>query len=585
MRTVMGRDPANRKHGQTRRLVVLLALVMAVLATACADDGEASRGGGPTGDAAAPGPDELAEDQTLRIHAFFRPPTFDPTRQATASSGGNALGRQYTEALLKPRPQDDQGGEPDVTGAAAERYDVSPDGLTYTFHLRPDGRFNDGRPVTAADFVYGWRRVIDPRLAAPFASVFAGVVQGGEEVMALGAGADDAVMETALDGLGMRAVDDSTFEVVLAEPAPYFKWIATLHQGAPIRRDVIEVSGTEGWATEPATLVTNGPFMLEEVAANTISFVANPHFSPRPRLTRIEASFDIDRAPLWTRYLNDEVDISNGPPRASYESALADPRFAEEILTETELATNWLQFNAAKAPFDNAGVRLAFAQAIDRQAYAKVSSQPVVPLSSYIPEGMPGHEPALGDVQAFDATKARSTLAASGVDPGELAGVTILTSGFQESDAVFFQDQLRENLGVEVAVESVGDNASRNARVRDGDYQMLTSYVGHAAAYPDPQDFFSALVSSSNENLTGWSNAEYDRLVQEANRTVDEADRLDLYRQAQAILVQEAPAAFLGQIEGSSWIKPWVRGITTTAVDTAFWPGDVYSSTIWIAEH
>ena len=558
------------------------ALLLAVMSACSSGDGDTASP--PATSNEAPTADQLAADQTLRVHAFFAPPTFDPSLQADASSGGNALGRQYAEPLLKPKAEL-EAEKLDVMGAAAESHTVSPDGLTYTFKLRSDGRYNDGQPVRAADFVYGWRRLMDPRLTAPLGPLFANQVRGGAAVLALGARADGAAVDSALDQLGLRAVDDSTFQVTLAQVTPSFKWLATLHQSSPIRKDVVDRSGSDTWATKPETLITNGPFKLAEVGPNSLTLVPNSFYREKPILTRVVATYNIDRAPLWTKYLSDEIDISNGPPRASYDSARNDPQFKNQTLTYTTPSNNWVTFNTTKPPFDNAKVRLAFAQAIDRSAYAKVSSQALTPLSSLIPKGLPGYDPAAGAPQQFDPTKARATLESSGVDRAQLQGVKIVTSPMQESDAVFVQDQVKKNLGMELEIDSVADNPARNRRLNQGDFQASIGFVGHQATYPDPQDFFDSLLSTNAQNQGKWRNAEYDRLVRLADTTTDPATRLQLYGQAQRIAVEDAPAAFLGQLEPTFWIKPWVKGITRTAVDTAFWPGDFHSTKIWIAKH
>lgn len=567
-----------------------LALVLAVaLIAGCSgggdksgDDNAASPERGETTD---PRPEDVAPEQRLGVHVFFRPPTFDPTRQATGARGGNGLGRQYTEALLKPKPGVLKATDLDVVGAAAERYEVSSDGLVYTFHLRENGKFNDGQPVTAADFVYGWQRVIDPRLSSPLGSVFASVVKGGDKAASLGLGTDPAAIDAALDDLGLKAVDDRTFQVTLAQPAPYFKWIATLHQGAPIRRDVVRQHGPDSWAARPETLVTNGPFKVAEIGQNVITLAANPHYSPKPFLTQIVATYNIEPAPRWAAYLNSEMDISNGPPPASFDAALNDPRLKGEVVTFLELSNNWLQFNAAKPPFDNVKVRLAFAQAIDRKTYLGASTNSGNPLTTLIPEGMPGHNPKLGSPQEFDAAKAKATFQASGVDPRSFDGVKILTAPFQEPDAVFFTDQLKKHLGVSLGIETIGDTATLNSRVRQGDYHLKTTFQGYSALYPDPQDFFDVFLSTSRQNEAKWKNTEYDRLVRQANATTNEDKRLQLYDEAHKILVEEAPVAFLAQLDRTFWVKPWVKGIERTPVDTAFMPGDFSTTKIWIAKH
>lgn len=530
----------------------------------------------PAGPTPRPVPEELAEEQVLGIHAFFRPSTFDPAQFTSA------LARQYTEALLKP--------EADVTppygvqGAAAEGFEVSSDGLTYTFELRENGMYNDGQPVEAADFVYAWRRLIDPRVAAPFGSLFARVVDGGQEVASLGPETDPAAIEAGLDQLGLRALDGQTFEVRLSEPAPYFEWIATLTAGAPLRQEVVEAD-PEGWATTSQGLVTNGPLMVSEIGADATTLVPNPNYRDEVQLDRLVAYYTLDPAARWTKYLNDEIDISNGPPKASQAAVLQDPRFEDQILWYPELSNNWLEFNTRAAPFDNPMVRLAFAQAIDREAYLGVSTNLMVqPLTSLIPEGMPGYNPEVGAPQEFDPDQAKATLEASGVTIEEIGELEMLTFAVQERDAVFFKDQIEKNLGIPVTVTSLSDGAAISARVREGDYQLKTTFLGHAANYPDPQDFFDVFLSDSPDNETGWENSDYDRLVRQADSSLDPEERERFYDEAHAIVVEEAPVAFLAQPVRNYFVKPWVGGIKRTAIDATWMTGDFYIPNLAIGE-
>lgn len=582
---------------QRLRVLVLAALAVVALVASCSSNdagspnpGDRERTPGLETDTAAvderPAPEELAADQTLNVFSFFRPPSFDPGRQASGTIGGNGLGRQYTEPLLKPEAGVLDAEELDVIGAAAEGYEASDDGLVYTFALRENGRYNDGEAVEAEDFVFAWRRLVDPRLNTPLGSTFVSVVSGGSQAAALGPEAGDEVIDAALDGLGLRAVDATTFEVTLSQPAPYFKWIATLHQGAPIRQDIVDQFGSDTWAGDPETLITNGPFQVTEIGQTETTMVANPHYwnSAEVGLDRLVAGYGLEPAPRWARYLNGELDISNGPPPASYAAALNDPQFEDEIIRFPELSIGWLQFNTTRAPFDNPDVRLAFAQAIDREAYNRIAADTGTPITSLIPEGLPGHDPEVGVPQAFDPDQARATLDASGVDPAVLEGITLITAPPQSTNAAFIADAMEEHLGITLSIESIGDSATLNSRLAQGDYQARVTFVGHAANYPDPQDFFDVFLSGSRENQTGWTNADYDRLVTQADQTTDLDERLELYEEAHRILVEEAPVAFLVQLQRIFWVKPWVRGIERTPVDSAFFPGDLHSTAISIAE-
>src|SRR5438067_10681802 len=254
----------------------LAAVVIVVVVAACQ----------PGRPAASPRPGQpvpnLAADQTLRIQLTEGPRSFDPALQYLTSE--EEIGRLYAEPLLRPTPD-----LADVEGAAAQSYEVSSDGLTYTFHLRPNGQYSDGHPVTAQDFVYAWKRLIDPRLAAAHADLFAQAVSGGSEAEALDPNSDAARIEPALSALGLKAIDNLTFQVTLPRPQGYLKWIATLWNGAPVRADMVQARGA-AWATDPQTLITNGPYRVAAMGS-TVKLEANPHYwGGRPPVTAITAA-------------------------------------------------------------------------------------------------------------------------------------------------------------------------------------------------------------------------------------------------------------------------------------------------------
>lgn len=527
----------------------------------------------------ATGSARLAAEQVLHINSFFQPPSFDPGRDPGAF-GPSALIRQYVEPLLG-LTADAKG----VRGAAAQSYEVSSDGLTYTFHLRSDGRYNDGQPVKAQDFVYGWRRLLDPRLAAPLADTFS-LVRGAGELAALDPKADAAKIGLQLTTLGLAAPDDLTFRVTLAYAAPYFKFIAAIPAGAPIRQDVVEKYGFDRWASKPETLVTNGPFRVaERVTGQSVTLVRNPYFRQQPRLATIVA-YQLSGSNVgvaWNKYLNNEIDISNGPPGNSVVQALSDPVLGKQVLQYDEPSESWLTFNTKKAPFDNPKVRLAFTEAIDRRAYVQDFSRNLVePLSGLIPRGIPGYDRRVGTAESFNPDRAKALLASSGVAPSTLAGIHILTRNFTSKDTQFVQDQIQRNLGVTMTIDAVEDASTQLSR---GNFQVYGPDYAYGAAYPDPRLFMDQFLTGSTTTSTGWSDPGYDRLVRQADATTDSARRLFLYQQAEEMLLAQAPVAVFSQTKRLFWIKPWVKGIVSSPFDDADFPGDLFVGDIYIAQH
>src|SRR5215472_10042384 len=174
-----------------------------------------------------------AEQQVLRINDITDPNSLDPTQQTYTYEA--AVGRLTFQPLLQPRPD-----LKDVQPAGAQSYDVSADGLTYTFHLRSNAKWSDGKPVVAADWVYGWKHFLNPALAAGYVDpFFDGTIAGGADYANVDVKSASAI-DSFLNGLGLSAPDDHTFVIKLAAPAGYFKWVATLWVAVPLRKDIVE---------------------------------------------------------------------------------------------------------------------------------------------------------------------------------------------------------------------------------------------------------------------------------------------------------------------------------------------------------
>src|SRR5438445_5362203 len=231
----------------------------------------------------APTTSNLAKDQTLRVNINTEPNSLDPGQEQYSYEAD--AGASISEALLKIKPD-----LSDVVGATASSYSVSSDGLTWTFKIRSNAKWSDGKPVTGADFVFAWQRILDPRLAAPYADpFFDGTIAGAADYANLDAVKDAAKIPAFLSGLGLSAPDASTFVVKLQAPSPFFKWIASLWMSAPVRKDVVDQYGSDKWSTSPTSLITNGQYKVSElVSKDHITLVPNTNYwGGHPTVTRI----------------------------------------------------------------------------------------------------------------------------------------------------------------------------------------------------------------------------------------------------------------------------------------------------------
>lgn len=501
----------------------------------------------------------LAADQTLRVRLAAGPRTLDPS--LVTDEREEAVVRQFSEALLRPAVD---GRE--VLPAAAESFDLSPDGITWTFRLRSNGRFADGQPVRAQDFVFAWRRLIDPRTAAPHGDLFAGVVSGGEEAQALGPRGDPS-LDAALDRLGLRAPDDLTFQVTTPSPMGSLRWIATLPEGGPLRPEMLKAPGQAG----------NGPFRVADSAAGRVVLVPNPaYWAGRTTLSHLV--FDFGPDPGAGHFGAGAVDILAAPPDG------LDAGLRASLRMRPELTTFWIAFNTGRAPLDNARVRQAIAEGIDRDALAAdLFGGRAAPATTLVPRGIRGHRPEAGRPQESNPGAARQLLDQAGVPRDQLVALPLIVQDrpLDRDIASAVAAQLQRNLGVSVSVQPLRPQ-EYSKRLQEGDF-ALAGPGGWTADYPDQQSFLDLFRSVDGHNAAGWRNPRYDGLVRQGDAETNPDRRDQLYGQAEQLLVQEAPVAFLVQRLDAALVKGYVRGLRPTAVDE--WPGATYASQIYIAAH
>ena len=520
----------------------------------------------------------LSKDQTLRVLLDDQPATLDPGQ--TQYPYETAVLRTISEPLLKPTP--DLNG---LTPAAAQSYDVTNNGSVYVFHLRRTAQYWDGTPVKAQDFVYAWRRLIDPRLAAPSETFFSNAIVNGEAVSVLDPQRDGSRIDAALDTLGLKAVDDFTFQVTLSRPNPAFAWIAAMPAGAPIKQDVVTKNGDK-WATTPETLASNGPFRVSELVVHDhITVVPNPHYwGTKPKLTAITFIVVNDGAVALTKFKNGELDSIDVQP-AQAAGVANDSQLKQYLVKTPALTVFWITFRTNVAPLNNAKVRQAIASAIDRDAFvSQIFQGQGLPAQTFIPKGMHAYAPDLGSTETFDVAQARALLAASGVTAKQLSGVKFSydqTSDFSKATANFIHDQLKANLDVDVTLDALDGN-TLSSRLYSGDFQMAGP-LGWMADYPDPSDWFGIFLTTSSNNFAFYQNKQYDNLVKSAASDIQPDRRDQEYKQAQKMLATDLPVAFLAQSVSWSLVRPYVRGVTSTSVDV--WPGAVFPGEIYIAAH
>lgn len=549
-----------------------LALATAGLCVAAAC-GNNNNGG--NGAAAAP-PDK----QIMNVNIGTEPSTLDPTQQQWVYEA--SVGRLMFEALVKPKVSN--GSITDVEGAAASTWDVSSDGLTWTFHLRSDGKYSDGTPVVAADFVTAYKRILDPTVAAPYADpFFDGNIDGGQNYGSVDA-KDPAAVATYLNGLGVSAPDDKTFVVKLQHPAPYFKWVASLWLASPLKASEITASGSSFGAVSadaPTKVIGNGPFKLSEVVPKDhITLVPNTNYRTQPKIQKVVEYEITDANVEYANFLNGQLDMTEAVPPANVATVLGDPKLSKEVVKTPSLTTFWIDYNTTKPPFNNLDLRLAFSQSIDRDSYVKNILKGIgTPITSMIPNGMPGYGPT--DSQKFDCTAAKADLArakSAGVSAATLANIhyEYRNSPTRKTTAEFFQQQWQTCLGITVILDAK-ESKSVSHDLATLNY-MASGVSGWQADYPDDQDWFDIFITGSGNQFSGWSNSEYDSDVKTGDTSADSGARQAAYTAAEKVLDAQAPVTFVFQNENFYLVSPKVQGMVTTPLDD-YWYGDVASAT------
>jgi oligopeptide transport system substrate-binding protein len=532
-----------------------------------------------------------AAQQILRVNTATEPNSYDPTQETYSYEG--SVGHETFEALLKPKAD-----LSDVQPAAAKSYEVSSDGLTYTFHLQPNAKWSDGKPVTASDWVYGYQHFLNPALAAGYVDpFFDGTIAGAANYGSVDVTSASAI-DSYLSGLGLSAPDANTFVIKLAHPAAYFKWVVTLWVAVPLRKDVVEsaAGGTfpstdttkaEIWANNANTIIGNGPFKISEIVSKDhVTMVPNTYYwGGAPKIQQLIYYFIADGNTAFSKYQTGALDIINTPV-ADVTVVRGDSTLSKQAHLYPELTTFWMTFNTQEAPFDNADVRMAFAKSIDRNALVNdVEHGTDKATQSFIPNGMSGYDTS-DNAQAFDPAAAKALLTKAGVTAATLNKFKLLTRNSTGNKTLnqYIVNQWNTNLGLNIQLDVI-DSKTVTSRIRKGDFDIYGP-DGWGADYPDQQDWFDIFVSGSCHSLN-WgcpTLAGYDALVQKADTELNQTQRNADYLTSQKMLIDQAAVGFLYQQYEYDLVQPYVS-ITHTAFDDEYTPGDQNYATAYITAH
>jgi oligopeptide transport system substrate-binding protein len=406
----------------------------------------------------------------------------------------------------------------------ATSWEVKDDGLTYVFRLRKDAVWSNGDPITTADFLYSWERALSPELASKYAYQLYYVKNA--EAYNKGEIKDFAKV-------GVKAEGAHTLVVKLKGPTPFFLDLTSFETLMPAHKGCIEKHGDK-W-TKPGNMVCNGPFLLEAwKPRQEIVLVPNPKYwnASVIRLKKIVALPYDDQDTAYNKFLKKEIDWLRGLPVAKIDEIKRNP----DYYSGPQLTSYFYRFNVTKKPFDNVLVRKAFSLAIDRVTLCRdVLKGGQIPATGYVPPGIPGYESVSGP--GYDRKKARDLLAEAGYPDGkDFPPVDLLfnTSESHKKVAEVIVQMWKENLGVTVGLNNIEWKVYLE-EVSELRYQVCRA--GWVGDYVDPNTFLDMFVTDGGNNNTGFSNAEYDRLVGEAAMEGDATKRMKILRRIEEIIV------------------------------------------------
>ena len=495
---------------------------------------------------------------TLRVCVGAEPETLDP-RKASALTEMQTL-KQLFENLTT------QSTTGEIIPGVAERWDISQDGLTYKFYLRKDAKWSNGDPVTAHDFEYAWKTALSPELASKEAD-YIFFVKNGEAYNK---------KKAHVEEVGIRALDDYTLEVVLERPMPYFLAYATHHFLAPVNKKVVE--GNPKWSSDPQTYVCNGPFKLTAWSHNNkIEMVKNENYWRKDvvKLNKVEFVLSDQVLTVLNMYEGNQLDFTVvSPPAAQV------PRMIQEgkLKIIPHLANYHYLFNVRKPPFDDVRVRKALTLAIDRQALVATCVRGgEKPAMGWAPYGMVDATPGSdfrkvgGDYYMDnDIETAKRLLAEAGYPDGKGFPEFSLLYNTDENHKMIaeaLQGMWKKNLGIDAKLINQEWKVYVQSR-NQGNFDMVRR--NWIFAYPDPMAPMELLLSDTPNNPSGWKNAEYDRLVNEAKQELDPQKRMRLLHEAEKIAMDELPVLPLYFMTQKISQKPYVKNVWIDGIQSIY---------------
>ncbi len=473
--------------------------------------------------------DKSSKGQVLHVGNGSEPKDLDPSL-ATGEPESNVINNVFeglvslNETTLQPAP------------AIAESWTISPDGKIYTFYLRKDAKWSDGKEITAEDFVWSWTRVLEPLTASEYAYQLY-YIKNGEDYN------KGKIKDSSQ--LGIKALDKYTLQVELANPTPFFLKLASFYTLYPTpKQSVTKFKGQE-W-TKEGNMICNGPYKLVEWKLNRyIKVVPNEHYWDTKSVRFKEIYFyPTENSDTEEKmFLSGKLHITNTVPplRVPYYQKINDPNFK----APPQLATYFYFFNVKRKPTNDARVRRALSLVIDRKSIVEnILHGGQIPATSLTPsvngyfyknEDLPESVSPTAIAEAKQLLKEAGYPDGKGLPPIDIHYNTLEA---HKKIAVAIQSMWKKNLGINVGIYNQEWKVYLDTQIK---MDFTISRRGWVADYPDPNTFLDLFVTDGGNNKTGWSNKEYDNYIHLAGQTMDEQKRFDYFHKAEAILLKELP--------------------------------------------
>ena len=495
------------------------------------------------------------------------PETLDPALNA-AVDGGNTLITIEEPLLIIDENNEVQPGQ-------AESYEVSDDGLTWTFHMRDGLKWSDGSDLTAADFEYSFKRLASPDTAAPYAETVVGMIDGYQDAIGNPDADGNTTTDPDWDALNVHASEDGkTLTVQLSYPCSYFDKLASFVATSPVQQATVEANG-DSWCTEPDTYVCNGPYMITEwTPSERIVLSKNPYYvggwdSSKIVSDTITLLLLEDSSASYAAYNSGEAQLVKDVPTDEIPSLTRAEDGGDFYLDEI-MGTYYISLNDQEEPFTDVRVRKALSLAIDRDYVANTIMQGIytpaaalvgpgiVDENGYFMDNANGGEPYISDDYEANLEEAKSLLAEAGYPDGE--GFPTITysandAGYHIPVAEYVQ-QAWGDLGITVNIDKVEWSSFLPLR-RAGDYDV--SRNGWSMDYNDPSNMLELFTTNNGNNDGKYANPEFDQVIEDS-RVADKATHFEKLHEAEDILMNDAaciPVAYYNDF----WLQsPSLKG-------------------------